>query len=172
MLRKKNKKGDISDIFVFLIILFFLAISFIVGIFVNDKILDVITDTKLNESSASLTIISAFETMNSYTIQRAYVLIAGLLMIGMLVSAFLIRIHPAFIFIYIISLAFAILISVYLGNMYSELVETDVLSEIATSQPMITYFMQHIVIILLSVGALSMIIIFSKIFSQPGRVDI
>ncbi len=165
---KLNKRGDLSDVFVFLLISVFLAISFIVVLFVNDKLVDVITETPLNDTSVSSNIVSAFNTINSITVQRGYALFMGILIIGIIVSAFLVRLHPAFIFLYIIMLAFSIFIAVYLGNLYESFISTEGISAIAANQSIITFFMQNIVKITIAVGALSMIIIFSKIFGGGG----
>ena len=167
-MERKNKRGDVTDIFVFVLIAVFLAISFIVVLFVNNELLDIISTTALNESSASSSIIESFELINTQTVQRGYALFMGILMIGMVVSAFLVRVHPAFIFIYIITLAFAIFVSVYLGNMYNDFIAVDEIAVIANQQPMINFFMENLLKIVLVVGALSMIIVLSKIFGSPG----
>lgn len=167
-IQKMNKKGDVTDIIVFLLIITFLAISFIVVLLVNDSLYEVIEDTALNESDSSSTILSAFDNINDNVVQRGFVLFFGILIIGILISGFLVRIHPAFLFLYIIMLAFTLLIAVYMGNLYDDFTAVDELNTIATGQPMINFIMQNIVKIVLAVGALSMIIIFSKLFSSPG----
>jgi len=164
----KNKKGDMADVFVYIIIAIFLAISFIVVIFVNGKLRDVITETALNETSVAPTIINAMDIMNETTVQRGYALFMGILLVGILVSSFLVRVHPAFIFIYIIGLAFAIFVSVFLGNLYYEFIQVEEFATIAANQGMITFFMKNLVKLTLAIGALSMIIVFSKIFSNSG----
>lgn len=157
-----------TEIFFFIVVALFLAISFIVVIFVNNQMKEIIETTALNESDVSSTIVERFTSINDYTVQRGYALFMGLLLVGILVSSFLVRLHPAFIFIYIITLGFAIFVSVYLGNLYYDFIQVEEMAAIAASQPMITFFMQNLVKIVLAVGGLSMIVIFSKIFSSPG----
>lgn len=164
----RNKKGDVTDIVVILVIMVFLAISFIVVLLVNDKLRDVVSETALGETSAAPAILEGFDNISSTTVQNGFAIFMGILIIGVLVSSFLVRIHPAFIFLYIIVLGFTIFVSVFLGNMYAEFVDIDVIAEIAEDQTIITFFMSNIVKIALAVGALSMIIVFSKIFSSPG----
>jgi len=164
----KDKQGDLSDIMVILLITTFLAVSFIVVLYANDKVKEVIETTELNDTSAAPSILSAFDTINSTTVQNGFGIMMGLLIIGILVSSFLVRIHPAFLFLYIIILAFTMFTAVFLGNMYDKLTDVDELSSIAENQPIINYFMEHIVLITLAIGALSMIIVFAKIFSTPG----
>lgn len=168
---KRDKKGDVTDVIVFMLIAVFLAISFIVVLLMNDKIKDVIEDTALNDTSASESILDSFDNINSTVVQRGYILFMAILLIGVIVSSFLVRIHPGFLFLYILILGFAIFIAVFAANMYSDLVEVEEIAEIADDQPMITYVMEHLVLITLAVGALSMIIVFSKIFSTPGSMQ-
>ena len=167
-LKPIRKKGDPTDITLLLIMLFFLAVSFVVVIFVNTKIQDVITETPLNDTSTSSSIVSAFENVNTYTVQRGFVLFFSLLVIAILASSFLIRVHPIFIFIYIFTLAFAIFIAVFLANTYEAVATNAAFASLTSSTTMITWIMQHIIEIMVAVGALSMIIIFGKVIGGGG----
>ncbi len=162
MLRQR-KKADPTDIVLLLVIVFFIVISFVVVLYTNSKIHEIISTTALNESAAYPSIDAAFTTINEYTVQRGFVLFFGILIIGILVSSFMIKVHPIFMFIYIITLGVAIFVSVYLANAYELVVSNGQLSTIAANYGMMTWVMQNITIMLLAVGALSMIIIFGKI---------
>lgn len=159
----RGKKGDATDITLLLVMVFFLAISFVVVLYTNTLLQRVISDTILNQSSAYSSINEAFDNINLYSTQRAFVIVFSFLCIGILISSFLIRVHPIYMFLYIITLGVAIFVSVYLANTYEVVVSNPVFAEFATNYATITFIMQHIVRILLGVGALSMIIIFGKI---------
>ena len=161
MLRKR--KGDPTDILLFLIIVFFLAVSLAVTLYANSKIAEIIDTTVLNESEAYQSIHDSFTTINEYTAQRGFTLFFGILIIGIIVSSFLVRVHPVFIFIYIITLGVTILTSVYLANAYAMLVANEQLATISANYAQMTFIMRNIVSILLGTGALSMIVIFGKI---------
>lgn len=158
-----KKRGDPTDIILLIVMLFFLAISFVVVLFANSKIQNIISTTVLNESAAYSSINASFDNINNYGVQRGFVIFFGFLVIGILVSSFLVRVHPVFIFIYIITLGMAIFVSVYLANTYELVVANGSLAVLATKYGTITWIMQHIAKILLGVGALSMVIIFGKI---------
>ena len=158
-----RKKGDPTDIFLFLVIMFFIAISFVVAIFTNSKIHEIIATTALNESDAFASIDASFTNINSFVVQRGFTLFFAVLIIGILVSSFLVRVHPIFIFIYIITLIASILTSVYLANAYAMVVANGQFAALSSNFATITWMMQHITKILLAVGAMSMIIIFGKI---------
>ena len=161
-----NRKGDATDIIFFGIIIFFLAVSFVVVIFVNNILTGVISDTALNESAAAPRILDGFNHVNQTVTQRGFVIMFAILIIGQLVSAFLIRVHPVFIFVYLFTLVMSIIDAVYLSNLYQAIIENAQFAAIATNYPMITYIMQHAIAILIAVGSLGMIITFSKL-AQP-----
>ena len=119
----KNKKADVTDIILFLVIIFIIAIGMIVALYMNTKIKKIIDTTALNQSSAFSSISSRFERINTITVQRGFVLFFGILVIGMLVSAFLIKVHPIFIFLYIITLSASIFTAVYLANVCGKLIK-------------------------------------------------
>ena len=148
---------------VFLVILFFIAVSFVVVIFANTKVHEIISTTALNESEAYASIDASFTNINDFVIQRGLTLFFATLIIGILVSSFLVRVHPIFIFIYIMTLLASILTSVYLANAFAMVVANGQLAAISDKFATITFMMKHVTKILLAVGAMSMIIIFGKI---------
>ena len=164
----QRKKADPTDIILFLVIIFFLAVSMVIALYMNTKVREIISTTALNQSAAYSSIDKSFENVNLYGVQRGVAMFLGILIIGMLVSSFLIRVHPVFIFIYIITLAAAIFVGVFLANSYEMIVQAGELAAFAADYAIVTWIMQHIVLILLGVGALSMIIIFGKIGGGGG----
>lgn len=160
---KRRIKADPTDVTLLLVILFFLVVSLVVAIFVNGIISNIISTTALNQSAAYDSINDSFVKINEFTIQRGFLLFFGILVIGILVSSFMIRVHPVFIFIYIITLAVAIFVSMYLANAYELIVSNGQFVALAENFGMMTWVMQNITKVLLAVGALSMIIIFGKI---------
>ncbi len=163
MLRNITKKADPTDILLFLVIIFFLAVSLSVALFANSKIKDMISTTDLNSTEAYESINESFGNINDFVAQRGFTLFFGILIIGIIVSSFMVRVHPTFIFLYIIILGVSIFTSIYLANAYALMVSNPQLMEIASKYAMMTWIMQNVAKILLAVGALSMIIIFGKI---------
>ncbi len=161
---QQRRKADPTDMILLLVIIFFVAVSFVVVGFTNSKIKEVIDTTALNQSDAYSSITASFKVINELTVQRGFILFFGVLIIGILLSSFLIKVHPAFIFIYIITLAMALFTAVYLANVYEMIVSNAQLAALASNYAMMTWVMQNVVIIFLGVGALSMVIIFSKVF--------
>ena len=167
----KGKKGDASVIILILIILFFLAVSFLVVNYVGVKLTWVMENTVLNETDASASVVRGMETITTKTIDNGFLLFFAFLIIGIIVSGFLIRVHAAWLFLYIIFLGVGIFLAVFLGNAYQDLTEQSVFSEVVANMPKTIWIMQHIVTIMLAAGALSMVVIFSKIIRPGGYVE-
>lgn len=167
----KDKKGDSTDPMIILIVLAFLALSFIIGIFVNSKIKNIIDTTALNESAAYPAITGALASVNEVGVQRGFILILAILIMFTIFSAFLVKQHPAFIFLNIVLLAVTIFVSVFVANSYAILEDNPTLAPILEQQAMITFVMKNIAKILLAVGAINMIVLFSKLFNAPRGGD-
>lgn len=157
-----NKKGDVSDGIILLVILFFLAVSFIVVTLVNSKISEVISTTPLNQTTASTSIISSLNRLTTTGTQRAFVFIFAFMIIAMMISAFMVRVHPIWIFLYIFFTAIAVLLAAILVNIYDMIISTDALSTIASQQTMMNWIMSHLIHIVIGAVGLSMIILFAK----------
>lgn len=160
---KEDKKGDVTSIFTFVIIIFFLAISFLIVSFTNDEFKKVIDESVLNSTDVGQSSITMLDNFTSKTIQRGFVFLMAFIIIGMMISSFLVKIHPIFIFIYIFFLAIAVFIGVPLANTYQDLMNVDVLTSVSSQQTMINWIMEHFIGIIIGVGALSMIITFGKL---------
>lgn len=164
----KGKKADAPDVITFLIVIFFLAVSFIVVTFVVNQLKSVITDTALNDTSPAADIVAGIDNMTTNTINKGFLLLFGFLIIGEIASAFMIKIHPVFLFIWIIFAGVGIFLGVFLGNAYQSLIAVDAFAEIAAKQTMINWVMEHIVMIMLGVAGLSMVVLFAKIPGSEG----
>lgn len=164
----KGKKADASAIILILIIIFFIAVSFLVVNYVGIEFIWIMENTVLNETAATATIAEGMRTVTTKTIDNGFLLIFAFLIIGIIVSSFLIRIHPVWLFIYIIFLAAGIFLAVLLGNTYQKLIAVNSLAVAVANIPKTVWIMQNIVKVILATGALSMIVIFSKMFGQGG----
>lgn len=168
----KGKKGDVGNFLIVLIIIFFLAVSFIISSLAVNKMNEAITKTEINSTDASAVITSSMTEMTEDSVPNAFIIIFALLIIGLIVSSFLIRVHPIWIFIYIIVLAMTIFLGVYLGNIYQDITEVEALSSVASHHTSANWIMEHITLVVLGFGALSMVIVFSKIITPGGYSNI
>ena len=159
---KEKYKGDVTDMIILLISIFFLAIAMIVVAYTNNIMKNVITETTLGNTSVASSITNQMDSITTSGIQKGFVMIFGFLVIGMMLSAFLVRVHPAFLFLYIIFAIVTVFVSVFLANAYAAVVNAEELAAIASQQTMITFVMKNIVKILIGAIALSIVILFAK----------
>lgn len=162
----KQKKGELTDFFVFLITLFILAIGLFVIIYIIPHISNGLRVAGLNNTAEGETAIQGIDNIGSVINYGFLMLFVGLT-ISMMISSFLVRTHPIFLFMYIFFLAMTIILSLYLGNAYYNLQNNPIFAATMNSASFINKIMNNIVEITLGVAALSLVIIFSK-FSTFG----
>lgn len=166
--RKFGKRGDVTDILIFALILFTFAIILFTFTFIIPEITDGLRSGGLNNTPEGSSAIDQLESFGSNGIQRGFFLIFVGLLISNLISAFLVRTHPIFLFLYIFVLILTVLIGTYLGNAYDQLRNIPIFAEQLATQTLINIVMENYIFIILGTSALSMVIVFSK-FSSAGR---
>lgn len=168
----QTKKGDLPDMLIFLITVFILAIGLFILAFVTPLIFNGLGTAGLNESSEGAIAINQMSNIGTNTIQKGFLLLFGGLIMSTMITSFLARTHPIFLFMYVIFLGITIFLATYLGNAYELLTNNPVFAETLASQSLINVVMENIVQISLGVGALSIVILFSKFTSGRGSQDI
>lgn len=165
----KNRRGDITDMLVFLIVVFILAIGLFIFAYVIPEISSGLNDAGLNSSSEGASAISSLSDFGTVSIQRGFMLLFVGLIISTMVSSFFARTHPIFLFLYILILGITVFLGVYLGNAYEQFAETPLFVDTLATQGMINIVMSNIITIVIAVGALSMIIVFAKFSTGGGQ---
>jgi len=168
ILSNKKKKGELVDIFIFLITIFILAIGFFILIFIIPNITNGLNTANLNNSAEGVQAIESLERIGTHTINNGFMLLFVGLIMSMMITSFLVRTHPIFLFLYIFFLAVTILLGIYLGNVYYDLQNNSIFASTVDDASFINLVMNHIVEIVLAVGAISMIIVFAKFSTYGG----
>jgi len=158
---KEDKKGSIFGVFLMLVALFGLALFIIILTYVIPEVTEGLRESALNDSAASRVALGAADTVTERLDPIFLFIFVGLLM-GMLITSFMIESHPIFIPIFIFLLAFAIIIGGIMGNVYEEFTENELLNATAQEQTYVNAIMGNYVMVLLGVGILCMIIIFAR----------
>jgi len=161
------KKGDLPDMLIFLITIFVFAIGLLIMAFIIPKISDGLLDAGLNESSEGAASINELAELGNEGMQKGFLFLFVGFVMGLMISSFLVRTHPIFIFLYIIFLGLTVFLGTYIGNAFEQVATSPALADTALNQGLITIVMQNIVVITLVIGALSMIIIFAKFSGFP-----
>ena len=122
----------------------------------------------MNESTEGANAIDQLERFGTVQIQRGFFLVFVGLIISTLISAFLVRVHPIFLFLYIMFLILTVFLGTYLGNAYDQMRNIPTFADTMASQTLINLVFENLLTILIAVGAMSIVIIFAK-FSSFGR---
>ncbi len=162
------KKGDLPDMLIFLITIFIMAIGLLILAFVIPEISLGLNEAGLNSSAEARASINEITELGVNGIQKGFLFLFVGFVAGLMISSFMVRTHPIFIFLYIIFLGLTVFLGTFIGNAFEQVASSPALADTLASQGLISIIMQNIVVITLAVGALSMIIIFAK-FTSIGR---
>lgn len=165
----RNKKGDVTDMLVFLVVIFILAIGLFILAFIIPQITDGLEQAGLNSSSEGANAINRLSDVGTVTIQRGFFLLFMGLIASTMITSFFARTHPIFLFLYILVAGMTVFLGVYLGRAYNQMTESSVFAETLASQTLINIVMSNILTIVVAVSALSMIIVFAKFSAGGGQ---
>ena len=163
-----NKRGDVTDIITFLILIFILVVGLFIFAFIIPQITQGLENAGINETSEAADAIDKLEIFGTVQIQRGFFLIFVGLSIATFISAFLVRVHPIFMFLYILFIILTVFIGTYLGNAYDQMRNIPIFAETMASQTLINLIFENLLTIIIAVGAISLVIVFAK-FSSFGR---
>lgn len=163
-----NKRGDATDILIFSLLVFSFALILFIFSFIIPEIADGLRAGGLNNTPEGTSAIDQLQDFGSNGIQRGFFLVFMGLLISNLVTAFLVRTHPIFLFLYIFILMITLLIGSYIGNAYDSMRNIPIFATQLANQSLINVVMENYLLIILGTAALSMVIVFAK-FSSFGR---
>lgn len=163
-----KKNGDITDMLIIVISIFFLAVIFLTYWYFTTTTATAFRGTPIytNETSAG---VQALQDLGDKGSSQGFVMIFAALFLGLIISSFMVNVHPVFLFLYIIMLSVSIIVAIFLGNAYGLMVSQTPFDQAAIANPVIDAVMRNIVRITLAVGALSMIVVFAKIFGGDSN---
>jgi hypothetical protein len=169
MAKKYNKKGFMGGVAVFVLIVIALVIAapllLKVGLTIMDKTSDSLSI--LDTSNQSSSFIGDVRNKTTSVFDWAVMLIIFANLLLLLVSSFLIDVHPAFLIIYIIMACLLVLTAPYTMSIAEKLYDMEGIGygDGAVTQyiPMTNFVLQNFGYILVGIIVLSGIIIYAKI---------
>ena len=169
MITLENKKGNVTDMLIFLILIFVLFTGFFILAFIVPQISGGLSDAGLNSTTEGANAITSLGDFGTVTIQRGVLLLFVGLIISTMMTSFFARDHPIFLFLYILVLGITVFIGVYLGRAYQDLTQIPIFAETLASQTLMNVVMSNLLTITIAVGVLSMIIVFAKFTTGGGQ---
>jgi len=154
-----NRKGSLLDIMLIMIILAFAGIVILLSVKIGGDINTHIQDSSFmpdnsKEASAS--------TLNNYSnaMDSIFLFLLIGLVIGALILAALVRVHPIFIPFFFIALILIIFLSGVMSNVYTELAENDIFSSTANDLIFISTILSYLPLITGVIGIFLMVIMY------------
>jgi len=160
--KKKNKKASILDIFIFVIFSFIVTIIFILIVFFFYKMnqgLTQISDPSVSAivNQTSVPIYNQVETNMKW---MTYFFIFAM-MFSILIHNFLIKIHPAYIIIYIIFSLAAVVVAVGFSNAYENILKANnEVSDFFKTFDVTSFILLHLPIFAIVIGIIGLIFLF------------
>lgn len=149
-------KGTMADLFFVAIFLFLIGITLLVSYFLLDEIQSGTNGTL--DSNYFTKGKTALEGFNFGILMILFGVVATIIM-----SAFMIRTHPAFAVFSILMLVIVIVVGIQFSNFYNTFASTTSFSSIASTEfSIVTWLMNNLPIVLLIFGILIIIIMYGR----------
>lgn len=167
----KNRKGALTDMFLFLVLSFVIIIFSVIMFFVATKTYDSLMSSSaiqegLGDDGNSTQIIndSFGQVPNAYQSLKwiTTMLIFGLAL-SILISSFLVRTNPIFFVPYVIILIIAIIVSVPMSNTYETIYTNPLLAESFSGFWGATWIFLHLPLWVTTIGLLAGVLMFINV---------
>lgn len=168
-----NIKGSILDPIIWIILVFIVAMFFGVWMYGHGVLTNTLSgiDSRVgigNDFNRSIgevaddtfgQVDSAYQT---YLPIIGFAIIFGMIL-TILISSFLVRVHPVFIVAYVLILVLAIILSVYISNAYEDFLTGEVFSSQLQSMGAVTFVLLHLPIWVTVIGFLGIFLLMAGI---------
>jgi hypothetical protein len=169
-LKTIRKKGDFSDTLILIVFMFVFGIGIFVLAYIWPIIFEGMRTNGINSTVEGNTAINQMIAIGSGGLSRGFVVIFIGLVISTMITSFLIRQNPIFLFLNIITLIISVVLAVYLSNAYDQFTSNPIFAATALANPLIAFVMNNAVIIIIVVGAIDMIITYVGFQSGGGGI--
>jgi hypothetical protein len=159
-----GKKGDIFQLFYFLIIIFIVAMLGLLFLKLTHGFTDAIKNDATFNTTPNVMKANTVLSTQARTVADEFVLLMFIgMMITIIVAAAKTNFTPTIIFLFILLLLFAILVSAGLVDIYNGFASTDVLSSEASSLTFTKVLIsQYLPVIITVLGGIVLIIMYGK----------
>lgn len=157
-----SSKGQVAlDILILVVILFVLAISWVIG---NKVLGDLNTDIQASDdlSDEAKAMSNNVTTQYPSYMDNAFVFFLVLFWVLLLVSSFMIDTHPIFFIASVILLFVTFMVGMVLSNTYEEIRSDSDLASSANDFPKMNWVMDNILLVLIVIGVTTTIALYAK----------
>lgn len=136
---RKNKKGGLTDLFIFMIFAFVIVLVSVLFIFMGGKAenklqetlgqMDDLHDTEGNNASVVIDNTMGKTESTFHALEWISVLLIGGMILSIFIGSYLVTTKPVFFVPYVFIGLIAVVVSVPMSNTYEQIMKTDVLSD-------------------------------------------
>jgi hypothetical protein len=160
-----NKKANLFDPLVIIIILFVFGISTVLFLLIGSELRDGI-NAKITLAESQNAMNKTYEALQLF--DYTFVILLSMLIISSVISAFFIRSHPVYFFVSTIVLIVFVIPAAILSNVFDKFEHVDKFVAFADDFQIISYFMGKLPMIIVISGVLIMVALF---INKPGAGD-
>ena len=162
---KCGKKGFLMmDVIIVIIGLFVIAIGVLIAAYVFTDNLHPAIEEQFNSTTVHKSMMAAESMLDIF--DYLFIFIAIGFGVALIISAFLIKSHPAFAFIIIFSLLMFLVFAAIFSNVFTEFATEPQLSATADEYPVIQTIMDNLPIYVLIMAAITGIVMYAKARSE------
>jgi len=151
-----------SDILFVSVVLLVTGLFLFTGNFLTNTIMD--TALQHPQLNSSPNAVSSYNSVKAQANKLDYVYFAYFigLILGIMITGWLIGGNPIFMFFYIIILIVGVLISPILSNTFQSFIETPAISATQANFPITIFILQHLPMFMTIIGMLGLLVMFAK----------
>lgn len=158
---KRAKKGQLIQVVFLIVMVVSIALTLLIAKIILSQFEEALDEGGL-QTAESKDALQKWQVVFP-TFDNMIVMVLVVLVIGLLITSFLIPSHPIFIAVNIFGMFFLIFLGAVLSNMYKEIIESEpLLISAATNFPKINFVMNKLPWIAVIIIFLSTIIMYSK----------
>lgn len=158
---KNSRKGNVGDIALIIVVMFSFALIVIIGKNVFVDLNEGMQDAGFM-SNRSVSILDNFESNYTTIFDGIFLFVFVGLIVGVAISAFMIKSHPAFFFVTIILLAFFIIIAAIFSNVYEDISTNEAFVDQSADFTVINHIMGNLPVWITIGGALVLLALYIK----------
>ena len=154
-----GKKGSLLDLVYIVLFVFFFSFSILIGYKIADAV-NTKAQAMSDMSTEGKTAVGKLPGYYSTIMDNGFLFFTIGIAIVTFILAALVRVHPIFIPLYIIGLAFVVFLSAIFSNAYEAFAESSELSSLSANLTLINYIMTYLPFIVGIFGTILMVIMY------------
>lgn len=156
-----NKRGDLTGLIYLIVQIAALAIFLLIVGYVAPQIATNLK-TQIGSSASVNNSLDTVVNIPANTFNTIWIIVFGIMCLGLFVTSFFIETHPVFVPIFIFLLILTIFIAIPISNAYETLSANATLSTASAQQQLIYFIMTNLPFVAFIIGLISLIITFAK----------